>query len=39
VAFQSAPDAWLPPEARADNPLGVPRRVNGTMEHARQVQR
>jgi NADP-dependent aldehyde dehydrogenase len=39
VAFQSAPDAWLPPEARADNPWGVPRRVNGTMEHARQVPR
>lgn len=30
VAFQSAPDGWLPPEARSDNPWRLPRRVNGT---------
>ena len=29
VAYQSAPDAWLPPEARAADPWGLPRRVNG----------
>ena len=34
VAFQSAHDGWLPPEARAKNPYGLPRRVNGAMEHA-----
>jgi NADP-dependent aldehyde dehydrogenase len=32
VAFQSAHDAWLPPEARAENPWELPRRVNGTLE-------
>ncbi len=34
VAFQSAHDSWLPPEAQSDNPLQVPRRVNGGIEHA-----
>ncbi|MFE7330288.1 aldehyde dehydrogenase family protein [Streptomyces sp. NPDC057565] len=29
VAYQSAHDAWLPPEAQAANPWGLPRRVNG----------
>lgn len=29
VAFQSTPDGWLPPEARTENPWGIPRRVNG----------
>lgn len=29
VAYQSAPDAWLPPEAQAANPWGLPRRVDG----------
>jgi len=29
VAFQNTPDALLPPELREDNPLGVPRRVDG----------
>ncbi|UED83518.1 aldehyde dehydrogenase (NADP(+)) [Streptomyces profundus] len=32
VSYQSAPPALLPPELRDDNPLGVPRRVNGTRE-------
>lgn len=29
VAFQSVPDAWLPPAGRSDNPWGVPQRVDG----------
>lgn len=29
VAYQSVPDALLPPELREDNPLGLPRRVTG----------
>lgn len=29
VAYQSAHDGWLPPEAQAANPWGLPRRVNG----------
>ncbi|QIP88866.1 aldehyde dehydrogenase (NADP(+)) [Streptomyces sp. Tu 2975] len=29
VAYQSTPQALLPPELRDDNPLGLPRRVNG----------
>jgi NADP-dependent aldehyde dehydrogenase len=29
VAYQSVPDALLPPELREANPLGVPRRVTG----------
>ena len=32
VTFQSAPAATLPPELRDDNPLAVPRRVNGHLE-------
>ena len=32
IAFQDAPDASLPPELREDNPLGIPRRVNGVLE-------
>ena len=32
VSYQNAPPALLPPELRDDNPLGVPRRVNGTRE-------
>lgn len=39
VAFQAAPDAWLPVEARAENPLGLPRRVNGAMEQGQMVPR
>ncbi|MFD5073142.1 aldehyde dehydrogenase family protein, partial [Streptomyces sp. NPDC058369] len=29
VSYQTTPDALLPPELREDNPLGLPRRVNG----------
>ena len=29
VTYQSAPDALLPPALQEDNPLGIPRRVNG----------
>ncbi|WP_330230380.1 aldehyde dehydrogenase family protein [Nocardia sp. NBC_00508] len=29
VAYQSVPDELLPPELRTDNPLGIPRSVNG----------
>ncbi|MEI7030015.1 aldehyde dehydrogenase (NADP(+)) [Streptomyces pratensis] len=29
VAYQSTPEALLPPELREDNPLGLPRRVDG----------
>ncbi|MGP4003940.1 aldehyde dehydrogenase (NADP(+)) [Streptomyces sp. 8N706] len=32
VAFQSTPAALLPPELRDDNPLGLPRRVDGRRE-------
>ncbi|WP_049565574.1 aldehyde dehydrogenase (NADP(+)) [Streptomyces sp. SBT349] len=32
VTYQNAPDALLPPELREDNPLGLPRRVNGRRE-------
>lgn len=32
VAYQDAPPALLPPELRDDNPLGLPRRVNGRRE-------
>ncbi|WDF37156.1 aldehyde dehydrogenase (NADP(+)) [Streptomyces sp. T12] len=32
VAYQSAPEALLPPELRDDNPLGLPRRFNGRLE-------
>jgi NADP-dependent aldehyde dehydrogenase len=31
VAFQNAPAALLPPALADDNPLGVPRRVNGVL--------
>ncbi|MEE1754858.1 aldehyde dehydrogenase (NADP(+)) [Streptomyces sp. SP18CS02] len=33
VSYQSTPDALLPPELREDNPLGLPRRVDGRLEH------
>ncbi|MEV3991638.1 aldehyde dehydrogenase (NADP(+)) [Streptomyces sp. NPDC049837] len=33
VTYQSTPEALLPPELRDDNPLGLPRRVDGRMEH------
>ncbi|MFG2722449.1 aldehyde dehydrogenase (NADP(+)) [Streptomyces sp. NPDC048416] len=32
VTYQSTPQPLLPPELRDDNPLGLPRRVNGTLE-------
>ncbi len=32
VAYQDTPPALLPPELREDNPLGLPRRVNGRAE-------
>ncbi|WP_406140837.1 aldehyde dehydrogenase (NADP(+)) [Streptomyces sp. NBC_01089] len=32
VAYQSTPDALLPPELREANPLGLPRRINGLPE-------
>ncbi|MEU6852299.1 aldehyde dehydrogenase (NADP(+)) [Actinacidiphila alni] len=32
VAYQDTPPALLPPELRDDNPLGVPRRVDGVLE-------
>ncbi|MEV5987879.1 aldehyde dehydrogenase family protein [Streptomyces sp. NPDC052051] len=35
VTYQSAPDAWLPLAARADNPWGLPRRVDGRREDQR----
>jgi NADP-dependent aldehyde dehydrogenase len=31
VAFQDAPQSVLPPELRDDNPLGIPRRVDGEL--------
>ena len=31
VAFQSMPDSLLPPELQEENPLGIPRRVDGVM--------
>ncbi|MFG2221536.1 aldehyde dehydrogenase (NADP(+)) [Streptomyces sp. NPDC048644] len=34
VAYQDTPPALLPPELREDNPLGLPRRVDGRAEHA-----
>ncbi|MDN3295092.1 aldehyde dehydrogenase (NADP(+)) [Streptomyces ficellus] len=33
VTYQSAPEALLPPELRDENPLGLPRRVDGRLEH------
>lgn len=32
VVYQSTPEALLPPELRDDNPLGLPRRFNGSLE-------
>jgi NADP-dependent aldehyde dehydrogenase len=32
VAYQDAPDAALPPELREENPLDIPRRVDGVLE-------
>jgi NADP-dependent aldehyde dehydrogenase len=32
VTYQNAPEALLPPELRDDNPLGLPRRFNNTLE-------
>lgn len=32
VAYQSTPDALLPPPVRADNPWAVPRRVDGVLQ-------
>ncbi|NGO71580.1 aldehyde dehydrogenase family protein [Streptomyces boncukensis] len=32
VAYQSTPEPLLPPELRDDNPLGLPRRVDGRRE-------
>ncbi len=32
VTYQSWPDALLPPELRAANPLGIPRRVDGVLD-------
>jgi NADP-dependent aldehyde dehydrogenase len=32
VVYQNTPDPLLPPALRADNPWGVPRRVNGALE-------
>jgi NADP-dependent aldehyde dehydrogenase len=34
IVFQSMRDEWLLPEASADNPWNLPRRVNGTIESA-----
>jgi len=34
VSYQSMPDRLLPPALREDNPLGIPRRVNGRPEGA-----
>jgi NAD-dependent aldehyde dehydrogenases len=31
IAYQDAPDALLPPELREDNPLRIPRRVDGEL--------
>ena len=31
VSYQSWPDALLPAELRDDNPLGIPRRVDGVL--------
>jgi NADP-dependent aldehyde dehydrogenase len=32
VSYQSTPAALLPPELREDNPLGLPRRLDGVLE-------
>ena len=31
VSYQGVPDAWLPVALREDNPLAIPRRVDGTL--------
>ncbi|TXN30913.1 aldehyde dehydrogenase (NADP(+)) [Lacisediminihabitans profunda] len=31
IAYQDAPDAMLPPALREENPLGIPRRVDGVL--------
>ncbi|QNP62692.1 aldehyde dehydrogenase (NADP(+)) [Streptomyces genisteinicus] len=33
VAYQTTPEALLPPELHDDNPLRLPRRVDGRLEH------
>ncbi|MET7363346.1 aldehyde dehydrogenase (NADP(+)) [Streptomyces sp. NPDC005562] len=33
VAYQNTPEALLPPELRDANPLGLPRRLDGRLEH------
>ncbi|MGW4033496.1 aldehyde dehydrogenase (NADP(+)) [Streptomyces sp. NPDC004838] len=33
LTYQTTPEALLPPELRDDNPLGLPRRVDGTAEN------
>jgi NADP-dependent aldehyde dehydrogenase len=33
VAYQTMPDALLPEPLQEANPLGIPRRVDGTLEH------
>ncbi|MEV2254916.1 aldehyde dehydrogenase (NADP(+)) [Streptomyces sp. NPDC050147] len=33
VAYQNTPAALLPPELRDENPLGLPRRYDGRLEH------
>ncbi len=35
VCYQDAPDALLPPALRRDNPLNIPRRIDGEPESAR----
>jgi 2,5-dioxopentanoate dehydrogenase len=32
VAYQNVPEQLLPPELRTDNPLGIPRRIDGTVQ-------
>ncbi|NUK96177.1 aldehyde dehydrogenase (NADP(+)), partial [Streptomyces lunaelactis] len=32
VTYQTTPEALLPPELRDENPLGLPRRVDGRQE-------
>ena len=36
VAYQGWPDELLPPHLQEANPLGIPRRINGTMMEAQQ---
>jgi NADP-dependent aldehyde dehydrogenase len=37
VAYQSVPESLLPAELRDDNPLGIPRRVDGRLELGREA--